>query len=141
MLTNSSYQPLADLAIKIRGEIRYHTIHANTWIKQLGSATQESVERLQDSLNVAMPYALGIFEPSPMEDQIIAEGIFPGEEALKSAWLEQVEKILSETQLQLPDIQTITPTYGGRTGEHTEHLQPLLDEMSEVFRIDPTADW
>ncbi len=30
---------------------------------------------------------------------------------------------------------------GGRKGQHTEHLQPLLDEMSEVFRIDPAAEW
>ena len=30
---------------------------------------------------------------------------------------------------------------GGRHGQHTEHLQPLLDEMAEVFRLDPTAEW
>jgi len=41
----------------------------------------------------------------------------------------------------LPDLKIITPIYGGRIGKHTEHLQPLLDEMSEVFRIDPTAEW
>jgi ring-1,2-phenylacetyl-CoA epoxidase subunit PaaC len=41
----------------------------------------------------------------------------------------------------MPDLRTLTPVYGGRTGEHTEYLQPLLDEMAEVFRLDPTADW
>jgi ring-1,2-phenylacetyl-CoA epoxidase subunit PaaC len=30
---------------------------------------------------------------------------------------------------------------GARTGKHSEHLQPLLDEMSEVFRMDPGAEW
>jgi len=65
MLTQSSYEPLALLAKKIKGELRYHTMHANTWIKQLGSATEESISRLQSSLETAMPYALGIFEESP----------------------------------------------------------------------------
>src|SRR6188768_856885 len=44
-LTNSSYVPLAQLATKIRGELRYHTMHANIWIKQLGTATPESIDR------------------------------------------------------------------------------------------------
>jgi ring-1,2-phenylacetyl-CoA epoxidase subunit PaaC len=58
MLSESSYQPLADISKKIRAELRYHTLHANTWMKQLGSATEESISRLQNSLNLAMPYAL-----------------------------------------------------------------------------------
>jgi ring-1,2-phenylacetyl-CoA epoxidase subunit PaaC len=36
---------------------------------------------------------------------------------------------------------TLTPVFGGRVGQHTEYLQPLLDEMAEVFRVDPTAEW
>ena len=47
MLCQSSYEPLSLLAKKIKGELRYHTLHANTWIKQLGSATEESIGRLQ----------------------------------------------------------------------------------------------
>lgn len=141
MLTQSSYEPLAKLATKIQGELRYHTMHANTWIKQLGSATEESIGRLQKSLDEAMPYALGLFENSEFESELISDGIFGGEEELKSRWLEQVEKIIDQTQLTLPDVLTLTPKTGGRTGIHTEHLQPLLDEMSEVFRIDPTAEW
>lgn len=141
MLTESSYEPLSNLAKKIQGELRYHTMHANIWIKQLGSATEESISRLQKSLDEAMPYALGIFEVSEFEDKLISEGIFAGEEVLKKKWLAIVQEVLSQTQLILPDTITLTPNYGGRKGKHTEHLQPLLDEMSEVFRIDPTAEW
>ena len=141
MLTRSSYKPLADLSVKIRGEIRYHTMHAKTWIKQLGNATPESVSRLQESLDKALPYALGIFQPSPLEKDIISEGTFEGEEALRAAWQNEITKQLSETALKLPDLSVIVPEFGGRTGKHTEHLQPLLDEMAEVFRTDPTADW
>ncbi len=140
-LANSSYEPLAQLARKIKGELKYHTLHANTWIKKLGNATEESIGRLQGSLNKALPYALGIFEPSPLEQEIIASGFFAGEEVLKKQWMEKVELLLSQTQLNLPDWKTIQPVLGGRVGQHTEHLQPLLDEMSEVFRIDPSAEW
>ncbi len=141
MLSESSYQPLADISKKIRAELRYHTLHANTWMKQLGSATQESTLRLQNSLNLAMPYALGLFEESPYEKDLINTKIFGGEQALKDRWMKKVEEIIAQTNLQLPDLKTLQPVYGGRTGKHSEHLQSLLDEMSEVFKIDPTAEW
>ncbi|HLZ17541.1 MAG TPA: Phenylacetic acid catabolic protein, partial [Cyclobacteriaceae bacterium] len=126
---------------KIKGELRYHTLHANTWIKQLGSATNESISRLQNSLHAAMPYALGIFEASPYEEELIASRVFAGEQELKKRWLSKVESVVSQTQLQLPDWKILNPVLGGRRGKHSEHLQPLLDEMSEVFRIDPRAEW
>ncbi len=141
MLTQSSYEPLALLAKKIKGELRYHTLHANTWIKQLGNATEESVSRLQQSLLSALPFALGIFEVSPYEKELIALGIFGGEQALQAKWKSKVEEIIAPTRLQLPDWTTISPMTGGRIGAHSEHLAPLLDEMSEVIRLDPTAAW
>lgn len=141
MLSESSYQPLADISKKIRAELRYHTLHANTWMKQLGSATEESISRLQNSLNLAMPYALGMFEESPYEKDLISSKIFAGEQALKERWMKKVEDVISQTSLHLPDWKMLQPVLGGRTGKHSEHLQPLLDEMSEVFNIDPTAQW
>ena len=141
LLTRSSYTPITTVATKLKGEVKYHVLHANTMIKQLGSSTEEAIERLQNSLNEALPYALGMFEPSKFEAELIAEGIYEGEEKIKTQWLENIKKVLSQTQLELPDLTTITPKFGGRYGEHTEHLQPLLDEMAEVFKIDPTAEW
>lgn len=141
MLTRSSYEPLAQLARKIQGELRYHTLHANTWVKQLGSATGESIGRLQHSLETALPFALGNFEMSPFEKDLVSDRIFEGESKLFEAWKQGVEKVISATSLRLPDWKLLTPVYGGRVGKHSEHLQPMLDEMSEVFRMDPTAEW
>ena len=104
-------------------------------------ATEESISRLQKSLYVALPYALGIFEESPYEQELINSGIFEGEQALRKQWMKKVEEIIGQTSLQLPDWKLLTPITGGRLGKHSEHLQPLLDEMSEVFRIDPSAEW
>jgi ring-1,2-phenylacetyl-CoA epoxidase subunit PaaC len=141
MLCESSYQPLADLSRKITAELRYHTLHANTWIKQLGTATEESISRLQKSLDAIVPYALGIFEESPYEGELIEGKIFGGEHAVRSEWMTAVEEVISKTDLKLPDWKIQQPVLGGRAGKHSEYLQPLLDEMSEVFRIDPTAEW
>jgi len=141
MLSNSSYEPLAQLARKIKGELRYHTLHANTWMKQLGNATEESIGRLQRSLEVALPYALGLFEESPYENELISSGIFGGEKELKQQWMKKTGEVIALTQLHLPGWNTLSPVTGGRKGQHSEHLQPLLTEMSEVFRIDPTAQW
>ncbi|GCC53036.1 phenylacetate-CoA oxygenase subunit PaaI [Chryseotalea sanaruensis] len=141
MLSQSTYEPIAELSRKIKGELKYHTLHANTWIKKLGNATEESISRLQNSLEKALPYALGLFEESPYEKELTAEGIFEGEASLEKRWRQKVEELLNQTQLQLPDWNSVSPVIGGRLGKHTEHLQPLLDEMSEVFRIDPGAEW
>lgn len=141
LLTASTYKPLAELAFKIKGELRYHTLHANTWIKQLGSSTTESVERLQGSLDIALPYALGMFEPSPLEKELIAEGIFKGEQVLRELWLTKIDEILKATSLRLADMKGLKAVDGGRMGAHSEYLQPLLNEMSEVFKIDPGAEW
>ncbi len=140
-LSASSYEPISQAAKKFRGEIRYHTMHAKSLIKVLGNATEESINRLQHALDESMPFAMGIFEPSPFEDLLISENIFSGEKQLKEKWQNSVSELLSETSLVVPDFHTITPTYGGRSGQHTTHLQPLLDEMSEVFRVDPGAEW
>lgn len=141
MLSSSAYEPLALASKKFKGEIKYHIMHANSFMKQLGNATEESVRRLQNALDTAMPYALGIFETSEYEDVLIDEGIFGGETTLRNKWTERIEEVISNTALKLPDIGNIEPKTGGRYGKHTAHLQPLLDEMAEVLRIDPGADW
>ena len=141
MLTHSSYEPLAALARKIKGELKYHVLHADLWVTKLGHGTEESHARMQSALNEAMPYALGLFETTPTEEQLIADGVFAGEKALQAKWLEVITPILEKAGLVIPDVSTLTPVYGGRNGYHSEHLQPLITEMSEVCRLDPTATW
>lgn len=141
MLSNSSFEPLSQLARKFKGELQYHTLHANEWIKQLGTATPEAIERMQSQLDYALPYALGIFELSPFEDELISQNIFVGEKALQTLWEENIRAIINETELELPDLKSLKPQLGGRIGIHTEYLQPLLNEMGEVIQIDPTAEW
>ena len=141
MLAGSSFQPLAQLAKKIKGEIKYHTMHADTFLKQLGKGNEESHARLQQALNFAMPYALGIFEQGPYEAELAVQRIFAGEEALKTRWLEKISVVVEAAGLQLPVVAADKIVYGGRKGFHSEYLKALLDEMCEVVRTDPEAEW
>jgi len=140
-LSNSSYHPLAMVAKKLVGELRYHVLHANTFTKKLGTATEESIRRMQAALDEAIPYSLGIFEPSPYEQELIDMGIFSGERLLCQTWEQEVMNIIRQTSLKMPDIDRDQAKTGGRSGIHTEYLQLLLDEMSEVFKLDPGAEW
>ncbi len=140
-LTQSNYEPLAKVAVKLKSELKYHVLHANTMIRQLGTATPASISRLQKALEQALPYALGIFEPSALEVEIVQESIFSGEQPLRQAWQNKIANILRVTDLKLPDWHTIQPAYGGRAGNHTPYLAPLLAEMTEVYQLDPTAEW
>lgn len=141
MLANSSYEPLAKVARKIKGELKYHVFHANTWVVKLGAANEESKARMQTALNDAWNYALGLFEEGDFENELKSEGVFAGEAALKQRWLETITPTLSKATLTIPHENTWEPKLGGRKGLHTEHLEPLVEEMSEVFRVDPSAEW
>lgn len=141
MLAESTLEPLQLMARKFKGEIKYHVLHADIWLKQLAEGNEESKQRIQTAINTTMAYALGIFENGPNEALLIESGIFAGEEALKATWLETISKKITEFGYTMPDVSKMIPEFGGRKGDHTEFLQPLLDEMTEVFSIDPSAEW
>lgn len=141
MLADSSYEPIAKLARKIKGEVKYHVMHDNTWVLQLGNASAESIGRLQSSINDSFNPALGIFEPGIYELELAEQKVFDGEDKLRERWLETIQEVIGKTQLKLPSPSEWSPAFGGRHGKHTQHLQPMLDEMTEVFRIDPTVEW
>ncbi|MBC7382207.1 MAG: phenylacetate-CoA oxygenase subunit PaaC [Bacteroidia bacterium] len=141
MLAHSSYEPLAKVARKVKGELKYHVFHANTWVVKLGAANDESHFKMQTVLNEAWNFALGMFEEGPFEDLLREEGIFEGEKILQEKWLKNITPILLKAGLCLPDEYTWKPINGGRKCEHSPYLTPLVEEMSEVFRYDPTAQW
>jgi len=135
LLQNSTYGPLSDLAKKYRPEIKYHVFHADTWITQLSKGNEESHARMQSALNEAWPLAKGIFEESPSESELISKGIFAGEKSLRQKLEETVIPILEKAGLKVPKGEN-PDAMGGRNGYHTEHLKPMLEEISEVIKSD-----
>jgi ring-1,2-phenylacetyl-CoA epoxidase subunit PaaC len=140
-LTQSSFQPLAQLAKKIHGELKYHVLHANSWIKRLGRGSTESHARMQAALQAIYPLALGIFEPGPFEEELIREKTFIGEAQVQQWWEENIHELLAGAHLELTAVTDYAVGYGGRSGYHTQHLAPLLQEMTEVFRMEEGVEW
>lgn len=139
-LKGCAHPDLAGLAKKFHGEIKYHVFHANTWVKNLLQGTDESKSRMSSALAHAFPFALGIFEEGPKEDLLVAENLFIGEKALKDKWIDQITGILSPLGIA-PDLAA-NPVLGGRYGYHSEHLAPLLQEMTTVMRLEADSmEW
>ena len=142
LLKDSSYTPLAEFSAKAVGELRYHVMHADEWIKKLANATDEALMKIQNAFNELSPYALGMFEKTIMEDAIISENIFQGEDVLKEKWIEKINQIINQTRLNAIDWNALSPKSGGRTGNHTAYLAPMLEEMGEVINSEPAdIDW
>jgi ring-1,2-phenylacetyl-CoA epoxidase subunit PaaC len=82
-----------------------------------------------------------MFEAGDFEKELQSENIFEGEEALKTRWMENILPFIEKANLKIPDNKSWEPILGGRKGYHTDYLQQLVEEMGEVFRLDPTAQW
>ncbi len=138
-LETSAYEPMAQLARKLRGELKYHTLHGRLLIERLGKATEDSRSRLNGVIERVWPQALGMFEPTKHGQTLASAGICPTEEALCDRWLGEVEPIIERSGLSRP--KHAKPAYGGRAGNHPPELALLLDDMQRVYRLDPTAQW
>lgn len=141
LLASSSFAPLARLSKKIHGELKYHVLHANAWMKRLARGTDESHARMQSAVNFAYPVALGIFEEGPFEKELMEQRIFPGEKFLRRMWEENAGELLDQSQIHIPRNADATIGIGGRNGYHTEYLAPLLNEMTQVYRMEEGVEW
>ncbi|MDQ3707683.1 MAG: phenylacetate-CoA oxygenase subunit PaaC [Chloroflexota bacterium] len=150
-LTRSQYAPLANAMQKIVREEKYHLMHGDIWIKRLASFSPESRERLIAALDSLWPDALGMFEPLPGEEELVASGVLEAPMSeLQAEWLEQVAPYFESLDLPFPAkkdestgryVPTVQPVYGGRQGQHTAELAELWEEMTSVYRLDPEAVW
>ena len=137
-LINSSYEPIAAPAAKIRLEELYHLRHTSQWVKRLGLGTEESNGRLQRALDELWPYAQQLFVPLPDEQLLVESGMVTEAIGLHQTWLQTTTEHLTQSGLTLPTESQ--PVSQNRT-EHTPHLTSLLAEMQMVARLDPAAMW
>ncbi len=138
-ISRSTYAPLAAVARKLAGEVKYHVMSGRMWVSKLGRATGESRERTQEAVNLLWPHALGIFEPTKENATIVRDGIQPDEESLCLSWKDEILPILEEAGLGVPT--NASPLYGGRRGEHPPEFASLITDMQRVNRLDPGATW
>jgi ring-1,2-phenylacetyl-CoA epoxidase subunit PaaC len=144
-----AWTPLAESVAKVQREEKYHLLHTRTWIDRLAAGPREARARLERALARAWPDALGLFEPVEGEDLLVAERVLAaGSETLRDRWLARVVPALAAHGLAAPIGRAgagweplITPRLGGRRGRHTDDWQEMWEEMTSVYRLDPTATW
>jgi ring-1,2-phenylacetyl-CoA epoxidase subunit PaaC len=137
-LVNSRYRPVAEAAAKIRLEEIYHLRHTQAWVRRLGLGSDESHQRMQQSLETLWPYAQQLFVPIIEEPLLLEAGIVIETAMAYQEWRNRVEAHLTTSGLFIPNLDT--PPSNSRC-DHTHFLPLLLQEMQIVARSDFEAAW
>jgi ring-1,2-phenylacetyl-CoA epoxidase subunit PaaC len=138
-LQHSKNEQLAAIAEKSLKETRYHLKHSSEWIIRLGDGTEESHNRVQNSLNTLWRYRTELFYMDEVDAELIKQGIAIDLNSFRNEYDSFLTSILHEATL-VPPINNWE--FGaGRTGKHSEHLGHLLAEMQYMQRAYPNMEW
>lgn len=141
-LARADYAPLSALASRLHAEELTHLEHGDTWMVHLGKGSDESRLRMQAALDLFAPHAAMLFEPVVSLDELENAGLYPLPEGdMFDQWHTAVQNICDEADLTIQVSRPDPITVGGRRGKHGDELTTLLDEMCEVYRIEPEAAW
>jgi len=139
-LKNSNHKELAAIAEKSLKEATYHQRWSSEWVIRLGDGTEESHNKIQESINQLVDYTDEFFIPSNWEKELINENLMPDVTTLRNQWLTIVNQVLDEATLSL-DFTKSRKLTGGKDGQHTEALGYLLAEMQYMQRTYPNMEW
>jgi len=109
------------------------------WVLRLGDGTDESHARMQAALEAEWPFVAELFDGSYVDPGLVEDGVAVHPSTLRPAFARRIADILAEATLALPEV-TAAPG-GGRRGEHTDAMAPLLEEMQGLARAHPGATW
>jgi ring-1,2-phenylacetyl-CoA epoxidase subunit PaaC len=141
-LALSCYTPVAHLATRLAAEEQIHVEHTDSWMLRLGRGSDEAHRRIQEALHSLAPLAPGLFEPTEGLDLLEAASVYPSQEPdLFAQWSGELQEVVRTAGLDLK-LQPLAADFaGGRHGRHSEGFLALLDELTEVYRIEPEAAW
>ncbi len=139
VLSRGAGETLAPLARTLQREEKYHRMYGETWLARLSGAGADGRARVQDALDAAWPEALGLFAPTAGEADLLEVGLLVESSAGQlSRWRARALEVLTASDLRMP---TAMPAGDGRRGTHSPDLTALLEEMTQVRRLDPEATW
>lgn len=132
---------LSGLAGRALREEAYHRRHAIALVDRLLTATEESHSRMAEALDAYLPLAVALFEPVAGEPMALDEGLVTTTSAaLVELWWDEVAETLERHDLGRDRPAVAADLQAGRT-ERTDHFATMHDNITEVLRIDPTANW
>lgn len=130
---------LASIARKSIKEVTYHRDFSSNWIKRLGDGTEESHQRIQTAVNDLWEFTDELFHKTEADKKMIEKGIGVDVEDLKKAYHKNVEEIIKEATIEIPETKYFQK--GGKEGIHSEHMGPLLTDMQYMQRTFPGMKW
>lgn len=130
---------LSAIARKAIKEVSYHKRFSSDWVKRLGDGTAESKLKMQDALNDLWVYTDELFHETEADKIMVNENIGVDVKKLKRNYYNQVEAILKEATLNVPDTKYFQK--GGKQGIHTEHMGYLLSDLQYMQRTYPNMEW
>ena len=136
-LMESTDATLAAIAAKAVKEVDYHRDHSIQWVLRLAQGTEESRRRMITGLSDLWPFVEELFVDEPLIDRL--EGVAVRPSSLRAAVEGAMFPVLAEAELEVP--RGFISSGGGRRGDHSENLGPLLAELQVLARAHPGAKW
>ena len=141
-LCDSADLVLSGVAGKAVKEVAYHRDHAVQWTLRLAGGTEESRSRMLVALADTWPYIDELFRDDELHERL--GDIAPRPSSLRAGFDEIWAAVLAEAEIAESDF--VSPKIGqssggGRFGNHSTHLGPLLAEMQVLARRHPGATW
>lgn len=139
----SSYEPLAQLAAKMRREERYHLMHMEAWLRRLADAGGDTHDRLAAALGRLWADAQTVFTPLAGEAELISARLLPESmETQRARWLERIVPVLASLRLPVPPAGELdaAPPAHGRT-RRTDDFAWLHGQFTMVAASEAGATW
>lgn len=141
-LARSAYTPLAHLGGRLAAEEQLHVEHADSWVRRLGRGDDTSHRKMQEAFDALAAEAGMLWEPTAGQESLVSAGVYPSDEATSfEGWKQRLEERARESGLRLTLKVPPANVVGGRCGAHSPAFAALLDELTEVYRVEPEATW
>lgn len=137
-LVASTFGPVADAARKLLPEKRYHRAHQELWLSTMARHDDESRARLDGAVRTLGLWWSDLPNFGRIAESLDQTGLLPGAPQMAEIFLDEVGQSFLKWELAVPDVGS---GKNGRVGEHTDELDRALATLSEVYRLDPKANW
>lgn len=138
-LMKSSDERLASIAAKSHKETLYHMKWSGDWVIRLGDGTEESHNRIQQSVNELWSYKDEIVSVNAVDQEAEKAGYGVSLELIKEKRNEKIKAVLEEATLTTPEGDYAHK--GGKEGTHSEHLGFILADLQFLQRAYPGNEW
>ncbi|SDZ33270.1 1,2-phenylacetyl-CoA epoxidase subunit PaaC [Thermoactinomyces sp. DSM 45892] len=142
-MVESRYTPLAHGTQKMKREEYYHLIHFQHWFARLTGCGGEAQERMKQAMEWVEQDLDDLLDIGVYESDLLSWGILtkPPTE-MRSEFYSQYEDLWKDiSDLSERMIIFSKQASKGRMGQHSPALASVLENMTEVIRFDPNAQW